>query len=96
MRHLIQSSNERVKVALLVVRVHRDGGTMAELRDALAQRRAMRDKAKFSLWFMANEERLLETFNRRLVRRELDHYTGNIERDFNTFIRSQLAQENLA
>lgn len=88
---LIHASNQRARVAVIVAKLCRDGGSMAELRDALNQRRNMRESAHFSLWFMRNEERLRDTFNRRLCRRELDHVTGDIEKDFSTFIRSQYA-----
>lgn len=88
---LIATSNYRARVAILVCRLCRDGATMAELRDALNQRRNMRESARFSLWFMANEERLRDTFTRRWVRRELDHRTGDMEKDFSTFIHKEYA-----
>lgn len=86
---LIRNSNARARVAVIVARLCRDGATMAELRDALNQRRAMRDSAKYSLWFMRNEERLRETFNLRWARRELETFTGDLTRDFNDFVSRQ-------
>ena len=50
MKTLIVTSNHRLRLALLIVRVMgRNPATLAEVRDALNQRRAMRQQCRFAL-----------------------------------------------
>jgi RNase adaptor protein for sRNA GlmZ degradation len=64
MLSLIIKSNHRARVALLVIQLDgRQPQHMAELRDGLNQRQAMRESAHFAIWVSRHEASLRERFN---------------------------------
>lgn len=89
-RHLILVSNQRARCAVIIARRCRgDLGAMAELRDALNQRQRMRDGARFSLWYMFNEEKLRGDFNRFLARHRFAFGHGDTDKAFAEYVKQQ-------
>jgi hypothetical protein len=91
MRQLILSSNHRLRLALLIVRVMgRNPATLAEVRDALNQRRAMRQQCRFALWLISHERELRHRFDHWLGRHQFALAThGSEQAAFRQFCLSE-------
>lgn len=77
MKKVILLSNYRLQVALITVRVlGRSPETMAEVRDALNQRRNMRRQARFAGWCIEREYALRQRFDCMVARCHLQTLAG--------------------
>lgn len=69
MKTMILHSNWRLQVAIMLVRIRgRDGGTMAEVRDAIAERQRIRQQYHFARWFMSHYQELCYRFDMAVAR----------------------------
>lgn len=95
MKTLILKSNWRARVAIQLVRIMgRLPETMAELRDGLNERRAMRSRAKFSLWFNSNESQLRNRWALFCARHPFRCQSGTAESQWNDFVTGEYLKES--
>ena len=91
MKTLILNSNWRARVAIVALKSFgREPAMMAELRDALNQRSAMRAQAKFSLWYMRHEDAMRERFNVFIARHPFRFgLSSSLEKEWNDFVTGE-------
>lgn len=97
MKRLIRLSNYRAQVAIIAIRIAgRSAETMAELSDALLERMKMRCRAHFSIWFIANESRLVREFETNCVRNPFRCRHSDDKAEFDAFVVNDYKGERFA
>jgi len=95
MKQLLANSNQRARVAIITLRMcGRSPEMLAELRDALNQRRSMREQARFSLWYLKREANMRERFNVFVARHQFRFgLSKGLEREWNDFVTGEYIRD---
>lgn len=93
--HLIKSSNWRAHLAIISIRSFgRSFELMSELRDALNQRRSMREQAAFALWYSRHESSMREKFGVFVARHPFRFGAGKSnDAEWNDFVTGEYISE---